>query len=90
MDHGILFTNGLAFGTDGLFYVNETATGNIYRYGMMNGSVVGPRTLFRNIIRPARPRALRVRMEWHFRPMAGSMSPFLDNMTSSWSVKRVR
>jgi calcium-binding protein len=32
VDRGYRFANGLAFGPDGLFYANETRTGNIYRY----------------------------------------------------------
>jgi len=47
IDSGIKFTNGIAFGPDNLLYVNETLTGNIYRYG--------PRTLFGNVIDPAAP-----------------------------------
>ena len=32
LDNGLRFTNGLAFGPDGLLYVNETIGGAIYRY----------------------------------------------------------
>jgi gluconolactonase len=55
LDSGILFTNGIAFGPDGLLYVNETITGNIYRYELKNGSLAGPRTLFGNVIRSGAP-----------------------------------
>lgn len=55
LDSGILFTNGIAFGPDHLMYVNETITGNIYRYGVQNGAVAGPRTVFGNVIRPDSP-----------------------------------
>ena len=51
LDTGIKFTNGIAFGPDHLLYVNETLTGNIYRYER-NG---GPRVLFGNVIRPDAP-----------------------------------
>ncbi len=51
LDTGIKFTNGIAFGPDKLLYVNETLTGNIYRY-KSNG---GPRVLFGNVIRPDAP-----------------------------------
>jgi gluconolactonase len=51
LDSGIKFTNGIAFGPDKLLYVNETLTGNIYRYES-NG---GPRVLFGNVIRPDAP-----------------------------------
>jgi gluconolactonase len=55
IDNGILLTNGIAFGPDNLLYVNETITGNIYRYGVKNGAVVGPRTIFGNVIRSDAP-----------------------------------
>lgn len=32
LDNGLRFTNGLAFGPDGLLYVNETIGGAVYRY----------------------------------------------------------
>jgi gluconolactonase len=51
LDTGIKFTNGIAFGPDHSLYVNETLTGNIYRYES-NG---GPRVLFGNVIRPDAP-----------------------------------
>ena len=55
LDQGILFTNGIAFGQDGMLYLNETVTGNIYRYAWREGEVVGPRTLFGNVIRADAP-----------------------------------
>jgi len=55
LDNGIQFTNGIAFGPDGLLYVNETITGNIYSYGIENGSVAGRRTPFGNVIHPDAP-----------------------------------
>lgn len=55
IDGGILFTNGLAFGPDELLYVNETLTGNIYRYGWNRGGVSRPRSLFGNAISPQAP-----------------------------------
>ena len=51
LDQGIRFTNGIAFGKDELLYVNETVTGNIYRYE----SLGAPRTLFGNVVRPDAP-----------------------------------
>jgi gluconolactonase len=48
LDTGILFTNGIAFGSDGLLYVNETITGAVYRYD-------GKRVPFGNVIRPDSP-----------------------------------
>lgn len=55
LDNGIKFTNGIAFGPDNLLYVNETLTGNIYRYAGLTGGVAGPRSLFGNVIRPNSP-----------------------------------
>jgi gluconolactonase len=55
LDSGIKFTNGIAFGPDRLLYVNETLTGNIYRYGRQAGQIGGPRSLFGNVIRPDAP-----------------------------------
>jgi gluconolactonase len=55
IDEGIRFTNGIAFGPDGLLYVNETLTGNIYRYTGCNGQLSAPRALFGNVIRPDAP-----------------------------------
>lgn len=55
LDNGMLLTNGIAFGPDNLLYVNETITGNIYRYEVQDGNVVGPRTIFGNVIRSDAP-----------------------------------
>lgn len=55
LDSGLKFTNGIAFGPDDLLYVNETLTGNIYRYQRKNGEISGPRELFGNVIRPDAP-----------------------------------
>lgn len=50
IDRGFQFANGVAFGPDGHLYVNETLTGNIYRYACRNGAVTGARELFGNVI----------------------------------------
>jgi gluconolactonase len=50
IDRGFQFTNGLAFGPDGHLYVNETLSGNIYRYVCQKGVVTGKRELFGNVI----------------------------------------
>jgi len=55
LDSGLRFTNGIAFGLDALLYVNETLTGNIYRYGWRDGIISGPRELFGNVIRADAP-----------------------------------
>ncbi len=54
LDDGYQFTNGIAWGPDGLLYVNETITGNIYRYRLDGaGRVSGERELFANVLDPA-------------------------------------
>ena len=54
LDDGYQFTNGIAFGPDGLLYANETITGNIYRYRLDGvGRAVGGRELFANVLDPA-------------------------------------
>jgi gluconolactonase len=55
IDRGIKFTNGIAFGPDDRLYVNETLTGNIYRYGWRDGKIVSPRELYGNVIRHDAP-----------------------------------
>jgi gluconolactonase len=55
LDTGIKFTNGIAFGPDQRLYVNETLTGNIYRYEGNPGQVAGRRVFFGNVIRPDAP-----------------------------------
>ena len=55
IDRGLRFTNGIAFGPDNRLYVNETLTGNVYRYGWRDGRVCAPRELYGNVIRPHAP-----------------------------------
>jgi gluconolactonase len=52
LDEGLRFANGIAFGPDGLLYANETMTGNVYRYTIGEGHVVGERELFGNVLDP--------------------------------------
>jgi len=49
VDDGILFTNGIAFGPDDDLYINETLTGEVFRYAW-NGGEVGPRHSFGNVL----------------------------------------
>ena len=54
LDDGYQFTNGIAFGPDGLLYANETITGNVYRYRIDGGGrLAGERELFANVFDPA-------------------------------------
>jgi gluconolactonase len=55
LDRGIRFTNGIAFGKDGLLYVNETITGNVYRYVLKSDGTCGNRKVFGNVIRANAP-----------------------------------
>lgn len=55
LDRGYRFTNGLAFGPDGLLYVNETFTANVYRYRVDRGEAVGEREMFANVLDPDFP-----------------------------------
>lgn len=55
IDRGFRFTNGIAFGLDNRLYVNETLTGNVYRFGWQKGRIAGPRELFGNVIRAGAP-----------------------------------
>jgi gluconolactonase len=52
LDRGLKFANGIGFGPDGLLYVNETYTGDIYRYRLEHGVAVGARELFGNVLDP--------------------------------------
>lgn len=54
LDSGLLFANGIAFDAQGDLYVNETVTGNIYRYPRQGGKF-GARQLFGNVRDPAAP-----------------------------------
>ena len=49
IDSGFRFTNGIAFDSEGHLYVNETFTGNVYRYRQLAASL-GPRELFANVL----------------------------------------
>jgi len=54
LDTGILFTNGIAFDATGNLFVNETITGQVYRYPK-TGKKIGPRTTFGNVRDPDGP-----------------------------------
>jgi gluconolactonase len=49
LDSGIQFTNGIAFGPDKNLYVNESLTGNVYKYPWKDGKIVGERQTFGNV-----------------------------------------
>ena len=50
VDDGFRFTNGIAFGPDGVLYVNEMITGDVVRYRVADGHVSGPREAFCNVL----------------------------------------
>jgi gluconolactonase len=53
IDEGLGFTNGIAFGPDGLLYANETLTGNVYRYELdESGRLARERELWGNVNDP--------------------------------------
>ena len=54
LDRGLEFPNGIAFGPDGLLYVNETYTGNVLRYRLGADGAAGPPEVFGNVIDPDR------------------------------------
>jgi gluconolactonase len=53
LDDGYRFTNGIAFGADGLLYTNETIGGNVYRYTVAADGSLGQREVFGNVLDPA-------------------------------------
>jgi len=55
LDHGLKFTNGIAFGKDGMLYINETLTGDVSRYAWRDGVAMGSRERFGNVIREDAP-----------------------------------
>ena len=57
-DSGIRFTNGVAVGPDGYLYVNETLTGNVYRYRMLSDGL-GKRETFGNVVNHELPPGYR-------------------------------
>jgi gluconolactonase len=59
IDDGIKFTNGIVFGPDDRLYVNETITGNVYRYNWERGGTVGRRELFGNVLDPGAPEGFK-------------------------------
>lgn len=58
LDTGIRFANGIAFGPDDDLYVNETLSGDVFRYHF-DDSQIGPRTVFGNVIAPDAPAGLK-------------------------------
>lgn len=49
LDTGLRFTNGIAFDADDVLYVNETLSGNVYRYNVF-GKNAPKREVFGNVI----------------------------------------
>src|SRR5436190_472155 len=50
LDRGLRFTNGIVFGPDDNLYVNETITGNLFRYPWEGGAIVPRRELVTNVL----------------------------------------
>ena len=57
LDRGLKFTNGIALGLDHALYVNETLTGEVYRYDL--GVQQPKRERFGNVLRADLPPAFR-------------------------------
>ncbi len=55
LDRGLRFANGIAFGPDGMLYVAETYTGDILRYAIADGALMGEREVFANVLAPEHP-----------------------------------
>jgi len=55
LDSGILFTNGIVFGPDMALYVNETLTGDVFRYRWEGGQIRPEREVLTNVIDPEAP-----------------------------------
>ena len=58
LDAGLGHLNGISFGVDGALYVNDTISGDVYRYAFRNGSL-GPRDTFANVIDRSLPPSFR-------------------------------
>ncbi len=52
LDDGLLFANGIAFGPDGMLYISESVTGNVYRYAEWSRRAAARRELFANVLDP--------------------------------------
>ncbi len=52
IDSGYRFANGIAFGPDGYLYANETFTGEVYRYHIEDGNLIGGRERFGSVLAP--------------------------------------
>lgn len=52
LDHGIKFTNGIAFGAEGHLYANEMITGYVFRYSLGSNGLVGNREMVGNVMAP--------------------------------------
>jgi gluconolactonase len=59
LDSGIKFTNGIAFDSAKALYVNESATGAIYRYAWSDEEVSSEREYFGNVVDSSLPKAWR-------------------------------
>jgi gluconolactonase len=59
LDRGLRFTNGLVFGPDHSLYVNETITGDLFRYPWKDGKLVARRELVTNVFASDAPDGYR-------------------------------
>ena len=59
LDSGLKFTNGIAFGPDSYLYINESRSGDVFRYEWENGRIVGGREHFANVMLPGGPKVFK-------------------------------
>jgi gluconolactonase len=59
LDSGLKFTNGIAFGPDEYLYINESRSGDVFRYKWEDGHIVGKREFFANVLLPDGPNVYR-------------------------------
>ena len=59
LDGGLKFTNGLAFGPSNDLFVNETITGNVYKYAWDGEKILGKKEYYGNVIKEEEFEGLR-------------------------------
>jgi gluconolactonase len=55
LDNGLKFANGIAFGPDEMLYLNESLTGDVFRYRWQSDNPIAHRELFGNVVRNDAP-----------------------------------
>lgn len=55
IDSALKFTNGIAFGPDSYLYINESRSGDVFRYRWADGELTGAKQHFANVIQKKEP-----------------------------------